>query len=126
MLGLFNRKSAWKLGLQGANLVALLVATYDLYQNPDKLAQNGFDMAVHALTLLSLRENVGAIEAFLATNLNSGQIAVLGVGAASGCANLANPLVAVIADVTLHTLSGVSVIFSSDEEENKSTELKMS
>ncbi|BCA94830.1 hypothetical protein TUM19329_11910 [Legionella antarctica] len=130
MSGFFNRQSSWKLCLQAVNLAALTIAAYDLYQNPDKLGQNGFDIAVHALNFLSLRENVDIVEAFLVSNLNGAQLGVLYSGAVSGCASLSRPLLAVAADVVVHALSGTSIFFCPEEElqseeENKANGLKI-
>ena len=124
MLGFFNRQSAWKAGLQVVNLAALTLVAYDLYQNPDKLAKNGLDMTVHLVNILCLRENVGALEAFIASNLNSAQVGSLFIGATAGCANLAQPLAATAADVVAHTASGLTIFLGINEEE-PDTALKM-
>ena len=106
----FNRQNAWTRSLQVLNVVALTLAAYDLYQNPDKLSRVGLDMAVHTANFLCLAENTSAIRTFLTTGLNFVQIGALYASATSSCPEMQVPAVLLAADITLHTLSGMTAM----------------
>lgn len=122
--GFFNTKSSLNFGLQVVNLAAFGLAAYELYQNPDRLAKAGLDMAVHAFNFICLRENVSAVESLLNVAANCMQVGALYTGSTASCARFEQPLAVSAVDTVVH-LGTAATVFWSDMEEQPSTTPKM-
>lgn len=115
MFGLFNRNQ-WKLGMQAANLLVLTYAVYDLYQNPDKLAQAGLDITLSATNFLCLSEHGGVISEFLAANLNFVGVGATYAGISSNCPQLSLTVVPAILKATANIVTAGTLYFNSNEK----------
>ena len=110
MFGLFNSNNKAIATVQFANLVLFSAAAWDLYKNPEaKLSNVGFDMLVHAVSILNLRDSGSKVGLIVgAYTLNWFSLGML----YSGCANPG------IADVLTHVVT-VPAALSSMSEKNR-------
>jgi len=117
MFGFFNKKDTLKAGMQAVNLLALGAATYDLLTNPQaKGSELGMDMAIHALSYLTLRENSDVITRFIGSGFNMFRIGAIYSAVNAGVSSV--PLAANLADVAVHLINAVVPIVTDYDEED--------
>lgn len=115
MFGLFSRNE-WKLGVQVANLLVLTYSVYDLYQNPDKLAQAGFDITLSAANFLCLSEHGGTIGEFVAANLNFAGVGTAYASVTSNCPQSSYTVLPAILKATSNIITAGTLYFNSNDK----------
>ncbi|KTD82186.1 hypothetical protein [Legionella waltersii] len=124
MFGWFNQKSTYKKALQIYNLAALGLATYDFFFNPEsQYSEVGLDIAVHAMSFLSLQENSNAVLQFFSSWANMYRGGAIYAGVTSGCTRVPGVLNGL--DALGHAANGFSIVCSDVEEESNESVAKL-
>jgi hypothetical protein len=108
----FSHQDVYRKSIQLLNLTALAVATYDLYQNPEKLSTIGLAIFARATNFICMDSNTTVIKAVLASNLNFLQLGAVLQRATSTCPDSQVSLGTLLANAALHTTSGFSTMFN--------------
>lgn len=126
MLHFFNAKNKWQAGVQVTNLLALTWAAYELITNPEaKASELGMDIAIHAITFVSLYEDTNALGSFGSSSLNMFRLGAIYSGVTSGSTSVSIGLNAL--DAVHHLVnSATSILCSSGDEETPSSSMHSS
>lgn len=103
----FNRQRTWKATFQAYNLLVMGIAAYDFLTNPRAtFSEHGTDLAIHALTILTLREVPSGLTAGGTSLLNVMRLGAIYAGMTSGCSALTS--IANIADALTHACNALA------------------
>lgn len=106
------------MGTQVFNFAAFALATYDQMTNPNaKLSENGLDMFVHAMSFLSLHENVSFLRRLVTSGSNMIRLGAIYAAVTSDCSDSsATPVALLFVDALGHLMTAGTLIFAPDEE----------
>lgn len=90
MIGFFNTENKWRATMQVANGLVLMMAAYNLFSDPETVWENGFDIAMCALNVVTFSSNDNALSSIGNAALNFTSLGTAYAGVTSGCT--ANPL----------------------------------
>ncbi|MCW8400006.1 hypothetical protein OQJ26_14575 [Legionella sp. PATHC038] len=108
MIGFFNTENKWRATMQVANGLALMMAAYNLFSNPDTAWENGFDIAMCALNVVTFSSNDNALSSIGNSALNFTSLGTVYAGITSGCT--ANPTLVNVGKAVLNLTNAVTSI----------------
>ncbi len=120
MLGFFNKENSFVAAMRLYNSVAFVYAAYSYYTNPEaSWDEQGAEMALAALNLLTLREGTDVLEAVALSALN-----FMGVGAnfrgyTSECTSIGSA-VNLVGGLG-HLLTGVACVVNNMSDQEKTS-----
>lgn len=120
MFGFFNQNSGWRMTGQIINASALVLASYDLLQHPEKVLELVPDLASHALNVYALGEPCDPCLELVTAAMNMIRMGTIYGGVALG--GTAVPLVLNLIDAGNHLVtSGILILTSDSAQENEAT-----
>ncbi|WP_454782018.1 hypothetical protein [Legionella sp. WA2022007384] len=108
MFGFFNRENSWRATMQVANGIALSIAAYNLLSNPETIWENGFEIVMLGLNVVTFSSNDNALTSIGNAALNFTGLGTDYAGATTGCT--ANSLPITAAKALLHMTNAVTSI----------------
>ncbi|CAM3068742.1 Uncharacterised protein [Legionella steigerwaltii] len=125
MFGFFNAENKWRAAMQITNGLALMFAAYNLLSNPETVWENGFDIAMCALNVVTFSSNDNALSSIGNCALNFTGLGTVYAGVTSGCT--VNPLTVNAGKAVLHLTNAVTSIcykYEPKQEETASEALR--
>ena len=118
MLSFFNKKSSLSAAMRFYNSVAFVYAAYDYYTNPNaSWDEQGAEMALAALNMLCLRENMNIFEGVASAALNSMGLGAIFRGYTSGSSGV-EPVINLVGGAG-HLLSAYACLFNNLDAPNE-------
>ncbi|KTD08969.1 hypothetical protein Lgra_2204 [Legionella gratiana] len=108
MLGFFNQENRWRATMQVANGLVLVLAAYEMINNPETAWENGFEIAMHALNMITFQGNDNALTSIGNAALNFSSLGAIYGWVASGGSS--RPVMVNVADALLHLTNAVTSI----------------
>ncbi|KTD63607.1 MULTISPECIES: hypothetical protein [Legionella] len=84
MLGFFNQENRWRATMQVVNGFALALAAYEMINNPETIWENGFEIAMLALNVITFQGNDNALTSIGNAALNFSSLGAIYGWVASG------------------------------------------
>ncbi|PWY55215.1 hypothetical protein DGG96_13650 [Legionella qingyii] len=125
MISFFNKENRWRATMQVANGLALTMAAYNLFSNPETVWENGFEIAMLALNVVTFSSNDNALSSIGNAALNFTSLGTVYAGATSGCTS--NSLPVSLGNAFLHMTNAVTSIcyrYEPNEENTSETPAK--
>ncbi|QMT61099.1 hypothetical protein [Legionella sp. PC997] len=119
MFGFFNKENKWRAAMQAANVIGLSVAAYNLLSNPDTAWENGFQMVMLAINVVTFSSNDNPLSSIGNAALNFTGLGTAYAAATSGCT--ANSLPVTVGNVLLHATNAVTSICYKYEPHEENT-----
>ena len=125
MLGFFNQENRWRATMQVANGLVLMLAAYEMINNPETAWENGFEIAMHAFNIITFQGNDNALTSIGNAALNFSSLGSIYAWVASGASS--RPVMVHAADALLHLTNALtSVCYRTDNTaKNSNTTLPL-
>lgn len=113
MLGFFNQENKWRATMQVANGLMLVLAAYEMINNPETIWENGFEIAMHAFNIITFQGNDNGLTSIGNAALNFSSLGAIYGWVASGGSS--RQVMVNAADALLHVTNALtSVCYKTD------------
>ncbi|STY30178.1 Uncharacterised protein [Legionella wadsworthii] len=116
MLGFFNTENRWRAAMQATNTLMLLITASKIISDPETAWENGFEIALLALNIVTFSKNDNALMSIGNAALNFTGLGTAYAGATSVCASTS--LLENAGNALLHLTNAVTSICYNHEETN--------
>lgn len=117
MLGFFNQKNRWRAMMQVANGFVLVLAAYEMINNPETMWENGFEVAMHALNVITFQGNDNGLTSIGNAALNFSSLGAIYGWVASGGSS--RTVMVNVADALLHVTNAATSVCYRTENTTK-------
>ncbi|KTD40314.1 hypothetical protein [Legionella parisiensis] len=108
MVGFFNKENKWRAAMQVTNGLFLAMTAYKMFSDPETVWENGFEIAMLALNIVTFSRNDNALTSIGNAALNFTGLGTAYAGATLGCS--ANSLTENVGNALLHLTNAVTSI----------------
>lgn len=116
MLGFFNKDNRWRAAMQATNTLMLFITASKIISDPETAWENGFEIALLALNIVTFSKNDNALMSIGNAALNFTGLGTAYAGATLGCASTS--LLENAGNALLHLTNAVTSICYNHEETN--------
>ncbi|KTD74312.1 hypothetical protein [Legionella tucsonensis] len=119
MSGFFNKENKWRAAMQVTNGFFLMLNAFKIFSDPESAWENGFEIAMLALNVVTFSRNDNALMSIGNAALNFTGLGTAYAGATLGCSS--NSLAENVGNSLLHLTNAVtSICYKYDANQEKS------
>lgn len=121
MFSFFNQENKWRTTMQVANGLVLILAAYEMLNNPASTWENGFDVVMHALNVITFQANDNGLTSIGNAALNFSSLGAIFGWVASGASS--RQVMVNVGDALLHVTNALTSICYRTDQSMKQPEV---